>query len=147
MLFRSWDYSPLFADKRCELAKLYVKTNNIEDAVSHDSREHYLIYKTKVKAYLKSFRTAQVSLDENCFFDLVPPYFLRELFMFRSILLSEIFETHAKPENYDFLYDLNKMIYEIAEREVKLNFSKILETGNVNLYRNLDKIKIGRAHV
>ena len=137
----TWDYSPLFADKRCELAKLYVKTNNIEDAVSHDSREHYLIYKTKVKAYLKSFRTAQVSLDENCFFDLVPPYFLRELFMFRSILLSEIFETHAKPENYNFLYDLNKMIYEIAEREVRLNFSKILETGNVNLYKNLDKIK------
>ena len=45
----TWDYSPLFADKRCELAKLYVKTNNIEDAVSHDSRDHYLIYKTKVK--------------------------------------------------------------------------------------------------
>jgi len=140
-LSHTWDYSPLFGDNKYELAKLYIKSKNIEDAVSHDSREHYLIYKDKVKAYLKSFRTAKVSLEENCFFDLVPPYFLKELFMFRSILLSEIFETHKRPDDYDFLYDLNKMIYEISERDVKLNLSRVLETGNVALYKNLDKFK------
>lgn len=140
-LSHTWDYSPLFGDKIYELAKLYVKSKNIEDAVSNESREHYLIYKERVKAYLKSFRTAHVSLDDNCFFDLVPPYFLKELFMFRSILMSEIFETYKRPDNYEFLYDLNKMLHGISDRDIKINISKVLETGNVSLYKNLDKIK------
>jgi len=80
-------------------------------------------------------------LDNNCFFDLVPPYFLRELFMVRSMMLNEIFEKYEKPDNYDFLYDLNKMIYEIAERDVKIDLSKLLETANISAYKNIDKIK------
>lgn len=144
-LTHSWDYSGLFGDKQYELAKLYAKTKNIEDAVSQDSREHYLLYKDKVRAYLKSFRTAKISLDENCFFDLVPPLFLKELFMVRSIMLNEIFERHEKPKDYDFLYDLNKLIYEIAEKDVKVDFSKLLDTknvkGNLNLYKNPEKFK------
>jgi hypothetical protein len=140
-LSHTWDYSSLLSDKQYALAKLYAGVKNIEDAVSNESREHYLVYKNKVRAYLKSFKTAQVSLDNNCFFDLVPPYFLRELFMVRSIMLNEIFEKYEKPSNYDFLYDLNKMIYEIGEKEVKLDLSKLLETANVSAYKNVDKIK------
>jgi hypothetical protein len=140
-LSHTWDYSSLLSDKQYDLAKLYAGVKNIEDAVSNESREHYLLYKNKVRAYLKSFKTAQVSLDNNCFFDLVPPYFLRELFMVRSIMLNEIFEKYEKPSNYDFLYDLNKMIYEIGEKEVKIDLSKLLETANVSAYKNVDKIK------
>lgn len=140
-LSHTWDYSSLLNDKQYNLAKLYAGTKNIEDAVSNESRENYIIYKNKVRSYLKSFKTAQVSLDNNCFFDLVPPYFLRELFMVRSMMLNEIFEKYEKPDNYDFLYDLNKMIYEIAERDVKIDLSKLLETANISAYKNIDKIK------
>ena len=140
-LSHTWDYSSLLNDKQYNLAKLYAGTKNIEDAVSNESRENYLIYKNKVRSYLKSFKTAQVSLDTNCFFDLVPPYFLRELFMVRSMMLNEIFEKYEKPDNYDFLYDLNTMIYEIAEREVKIDLTKLLQAANITAYKNVDKIK------
>ena len=106
----TWDYSPSFADKKMELACLYAGTKSIEDACSHELRERYLSLRFKLRAYMKSFITAQVSMDENCFFDLVPVSFIHELFSTRAAMLKNVFDTHKKPDNYDFLYNLNKML-------------------------------------
>ena len=134
----TWDYSPTFGDKQVELACLYAKTKNIEDACSNDLRERYLYLKSKLRSYMKSFITSHVSLDENCFFDLVPVSFIHEFFSTRSAIMKQIFETHKKPENYDFLYNLNKTIYEIAENEVKINMKNLPAIGEI---RNASKMK------
>lgn len=134
----TWDYSPTFGDKHVELACLYAGTKNIEDACSNDLRDRYLNIKSKLRAYMKSFITAQVSLDENCFFDLVPVSFIHELFSIRSTIMKQIFETHKRPDNYDFLYNLNKMIYGIAENEVKINMKNLPVIGEI---RNASKMK------
>lgn len=134
----TWDYSPTFGNKQMELACLYAKSKNIEDACSNDLRERYLGLKVKLRAYMKSFMTAHVSLDENCFFDLVPVSFIHDLFSARSAMMKQIFETHKRPENYDFLYNLNKMIYEIAEKDVKINMKNLPVIGEI---RNASKMK------
>ena len=134
----TWDYSPTFGSKQMELACLYAGTKNIEDACSYDMRERYNALRSKLRAYMKSFITAQVSLDENCFFDLVPVSFIHELFSARSAMMKQIFETHKRPENYDFLYNLNKMIYEIAEKDVKINMKNLPVIGEI---RNASKMK------
>lgn len=134
----TWDYSPTFGEKQMELACLYAKTKNIEDACSNDLRERYLGLKAKLRAYMKSFITAHVSLDENCFFDLVPVSFIHDLFSARSAMMKQIFETHKRPENYDFLYNLNKMIYEIAEKDVKINMKNLPVIGEI---RSASKMK------
>ena len=121
----TWDYSSIFEDEKYELACLYAKTKHIEDACSNSLRERYLIIKTKLKAFLKSCLTAKISLKENCFFDLVPISFLEELFYIRREIIKEIFDTKKRPENYDFLYDLNKLIYKISENDVKINIENI----------------------
>jgi len=134
----TWDYSPFFLGKKMELACLYAGTKNIEDACSHEMRERYLSIKSKLRAYMKSFITAQVSLDENCFFDLVPVSFVHELFSVRSAIIKEIFETKQRPENYDFLYELNKVIYEISQNEVKIEMKNLPIIGEI---RNASKMK------
>lgn len=134
----TWDYSPTFGSKQMELACLYAGTKNIEEACSHEMRERYNVLRSKIRAYMKSFMTAQVPLDENCFFDLVPASFIHELFSARSAIIKEIFETRKRPDNYDFLYNLNKMIYEISENEVKVNMKNLPVIGEI---RNASKMK------
>ena len=139
-LTHSWDYSPIMGEKQYELACLYTGTKNIEDACSHEMRERYLLIRSKLKAYMKSFITAQVSLDENCFFDLVPVSFIHELFSARSAIMKEIFETKKRPENYEFLYNLNKMLHEISQNDVKFsnsnyNISCILKICSKNIQK------------
>jgi hypothetical protein len=134
----TWDYSPSFADKKMELACLYAGTKSIEDACSHELRERYLLLRSKLRAYMKSFITAQVSMDENCFFDLVPVSFIHELFSTRAAMLKNIFDTHKRPDNYDFLYNLNKMLNEIAEKEVKVEMKNLPLIGEI---KNASKMK------
>ena len=137
-LSHTWDYSPIMADKKYELACLYAKTKNIEDACSHELRERYLLLRSKLRAYMKSFITAQVSMDENCFFDLVPVSFIHELFSTRAAMLKNVFDTHEKPDNYDFLYNLNKMLNEVAEKEVKIEMKNLPIIGEI---KNASKMK------
>jgi len=87
---------------------------------------------------MKSFITAQVSMDENCFFDLVPVSFIHELFSTRAAMLKNIFDTHKRPDNYDFLYNLNKMLNEIAEKEVKVEMKNLPLIGEI---KNASKMK------
>ena len=134
----TWDYSPSFADKKMELACLYAGTKSIEDACSHELRERYLLLRSKLRAYMKSFITAQVSMDDNCFFDLVPVSFIHELFSTRAAMLKNVFDTHERPDNYDFLYNLNKMLNEIAEKEVKIEMKNLPIIGEI---KNASKMK------
>lgn len=134
----TWDYSPSFADKKMELACLYAGTKSIEDACSHELRERYLLLRSKLRAYMKSFITAQVSMDDNCFFDLVPVSFIHELFSTRAAMLKNVFDTHERPDNYDFLYSLNKMLHEVAEKEVKIEMKNLPIIGEI---KNASKMK------
>lgn len=134
----TWDYSPLLKDKKYELASLYCGTKNIEDACSNELRERYVYLKSKVKSYLKSFITAAVSLEENCFFDLTPIHFIHELFSVRAEIIRYIFDNYKRPENYDFLYDLNRMLIEISDRKIKIN---VKDTILVKEIKNFSKFK------
>jgi hypothetical protein len=134
----TWDYSPTFNEKQMELACLYAKTKSIEDACPNDLRERYLHLKLKLKAFMKSFISAHISLNENCFFDLVPISFVHELFSARNSIIKNVFETYKRPNNYDFLYNLNKMIYEISEHQVKINTKNIPTIGEI---KNINKMK------
>jgi hypothetical protein len=137
-LTHTWDYSPTFENKQMELACLYAGTKNIEDACSHEMRERYLLIRSKLRSYMKSFITAQVSLDDNCFFDLVPVSFIHELFSARSAIMKEIFETKKRPENYEFLYDLNKMLHRISQNDVKVEMKNLPAIGEI---RSASKMK------
>jgi hypothetical protein len=52
--------------------------------------------------------------------------------------MKEIFETKKRPDNYDFLYNLNKMIYEISEKEIKIEMKNLPVIGEI---RNASKMK------
>jgi len=135
----TWDYSPMMGDKKYELACLYAGTKNIEDACSHSMRERYLISKSKLRSYLKSFVTAQVSLDEYCFYDLVPISFIKEFFSIRNELIQEIFLTKERPKNYDFLYDLNRMLINLSDKKVKFSPQHLKEVASVSSLIQLGK--------
>jgi len=136
---QTWDYSQIMGDGKYELACLYAGTKNIEDACSNSTRERYLHSKNKLRAYLKSFVTAQVSLDEYCFYDLVPVSFLKEFFSIRREILQEIFATKQRPENYDFLYDLNKLIIDLSGKKVKFSQQNLRESTDVRSLTQLNK--------
>ena len=74
----TWDYSSHLGGDKYEIARIYSDGGTLTDACPADLRENWEKTKRTLKACLKAFNTSRLSLNENCFYDIVPEYFLFE---------------------------------------------------------------------
>jgi len=124
-LSKTWNYSSFLEDRDIEYASLYVGGKTLDEICPEDIQPQWRAINDKLKAFMRSFKLAKVSLNENCFFDLVPMRFLMEYCDLKNQITQNVFDTHEKPPNYEFLVDLNKVLTELKFRELKLNPSNV----------------------
>ena len=145
---RTWDYSFNLDDINVDLAILYCGGKGLADVCPEHLREDLECASGKLKAFLRSFEIAKVSLEENCFFDLVPDRFLLEYFELKNQITQHVFETHEKPKNYDFLKSLNLLSHRISSQPLTLDNKIVRELSYSSAGRTLAKtIKTGRTSV
>jgi hypothetical protein len=84
----------------------------------------------KLKAFFRSFVEAKVSIDENCFFELVPNQFLLDYCDLKNKICAHVFKVHVRPDNYDFLYSLSRVIEEIKYQKLNIH----LDALKINLH-------------
>ena len=120
-LTKTWNYSGFLEDRDIEYAFLYAGGKSLDELVPENIAVQWKTINHKMKAFLKSFYLAKVSLDENCFFDLVPVRFLMEYCELKNQITQHVFDTHEKPENYKFLEDLHKILFELKHRELNID--------------------------
>ncbi|MGI9554709.1 MAG: DNA polymerase [Vampirovibrionia bacterium] len=128
-LERTWSYSAFLKDADIEYAKLYCGGKTLDNVCPEPLRDRWQAVSNKLKAFIKSFGTSLVSLNESCFFDLVPQKFLLEYCYTKDLICQHVFETYERPSNYDYLLELTKVIEEIKYNKLNLN------TKNLSLYR------------
>jgi len=125
----TWSYSPFLKDRAIEYAKLYCEGQTLLEAAPGHLIDRWGGIESKFKAYIKSFHTARVSLNENCFFDLVPEKFLLEMCSVKNIICEHVFENFERPTNYNYLLDLTIVLEEIKHQRLNINFK------NLSLYK------------
>ena len=80
---RTWDYSPhLSSEGQYEIARIYAGGQTLTEVCPPELATQWQAIKDHVRACLKSFHTAQLSLQQNCFYDVVPQYFLYQYLFF-----------------------------------------------------------------
>jgi len=120
-LTHTWSYSGFLKGRDVEYAKLYCGGKTLDMVCPEDLKGRWKRSSDKLKAFIKSFVTARVSLDENCFFDLVPRKFLEEFCQVKNYICEHVFENYEKPSNYDYLVSLTEIIEDIKYRRLNLN--------------------------
>lgn len=142
-LTHTWSYSGFLREREVEYAKLYCGGITLDKACPEALKERWSSASNKLKAFIKSFNTARVSLDENCFFDLVPEKFLIEFCEVKNQICAHIFENHERPENYDYLVSLVEVIEDMKYRRLNLNTKNLsmFKTGHRKFAQNLNKIE------
>ena len=128
-LEKTWSYSAFLKEMDVEYAKLYCGGKTLDNVCPEHLRDRWEVVSNKLKAFIKSFGTSRVSLNESCFFDLVPKKFLLELCYTKDLICQHVFENYEKPHNYDYLLELTKVIEEIRYSKLKIN------KKNLSLYR------------
>tara|TARA_B100000925_G_scaffold291797_1_gene281492 strand:- start:551 stop:1738 length:1188 start_codon:yes stop_codon:yes gene_type:complete len=125
-LSRTWSYSAFLDDKNIEYARLYCGGKTLDEVCPEALQDRWQAVKKKLEAFLKSFSTARVSLDQNCFYDLVPEKFLLEFCYVKDMICDYVFETYDKPENYEYMLNLTKEIDRIKYQRMNINSSNLL---------------------
>ena len=130
---RSWAYAPYLKGKQVDYAFIFANGSSLDDLCPEYLKEDWGRISSKMKAFIRSFSEAKISLDDVCFYDLVPEGFLIELCEIKNRICEHVFELHEKPANYDFLLQVAELIGDIGENRVSID--------EVYLKKNLNDVK------
>ena len=121
----TWSYAPYLEGLDVEYASLYcgLTLNNV---CPDHIREDWQYVSARLQAYMRSMIEAKMSLDDVCFYDVVPERFLIDYCTVKNQICDFVFETYPKPENYAHLLNVTKLIHKISQQEVMLNWSNML---------------------
>tara|TARA_R110000824_G_scaffold275189_4_gene463891 strand:+ start:1580 stop:2758 length:1179 start_codon:yes stop_codon:yes gene_type:complete len=131
-----------------EFAKLYCGGATISDVCPEYLKTEWAAASEKLKAHLNSFIQAKVSLEEHCFYDLVPQHFLLKFYEIKSEITRHVFSNYEKPEYYDFLLQLSKVVEDIKNRPLNLKMNKLNRLNHQLATRNfLKRLQRAEKHV
>ena len=77
-LTKTWKYSASLVDTTADYAWLYAEGLALNQVCPPELHEALKKTQKRLRAYIKSFQIAKVSMRDHCIFDLVPEDFLKE---------------------------------------------------------------------
>ncbi len=135
----TWNYNPIFAQNDALIASLIVPGKSLEQSCPDFLHHRWQTIAARLKAFYKSFATSKVSLEQHCFYDLVPEKFLLEYCEVKNKITEHIIKTHERPKNYDFLRQLAKFAYDVRQQELNLDYAEIARNSHQLKTRNFLK--------
>lgn len=142
----TWDYSPHLSGNNYEIARIYGSGATLTDLCPPEMKDEWVSVKKTLKSCLKAFDTACFSMEENCFYDAVPEYFLFQYLKAKNKITQHILETYQRPDNYDFMYNLIEMLSDIRSRPLGVDIGPIghllSSVRGQNFQRTLQRAKL-----
>ena len=74
---------------------------------------------------MRSIIEAKISLDDVCFYDMVPERFLADYCYMKDQICNFVFENYPKPKNYDHLLATARLAHKISQQKVNLSWSSM----------------------
>jgi len=134
-LTKTWKYSGSITNADVEYASIYAGGKRIDECCSESLKIELATAQKKMGAYIKSFKIAKVDLSEHCIFDMIPHDFLLEFCEIKNKITEYVFDTCEKPENYNHLVDIQKLMHKIRYQNLNLNVEGCRELMMSSLHR------------
>jgi hypothetical protein len=120
-LSQTWKYSGSLLEDKIDFAYLHANGQSLAEVCPLDLKESLRKAQKRLNAYIQSFTIAKINLRDHCIFDLVPENFLKEFCEIKNKITAHVLETHEKPECYDHLESVHKLMYKIRYQNLNLN--------------------------
>ena len=141
----TWDYSHHLRGPSYEIARIYSGGVTLTEACPAILQPEWEKIKKTLKACLRAFNTSHLSLDENCFYDVVPEYFLYQYLETKNKITQHVVETYPRPRNYESIYNLIEMVAQIRSQTLCINIDPIKHmlssVKGQNFHRTLQSVK------
>ena len=120
-LTKTWSWSQHLDGRDIDYAQLWVNGKSIDDICPEHLSGRWKAAQSLLRSHFKSFMTADVSLDDVCFYDLVPEKHLQHYFDTKNEITAWVFENVERPKNYSFLKETFGNLRELAKHPVNVN--------------------------
>ena len=123
-LTRTWGYNSFLEGYRgVDYAELYALGQSLDQACPDHLKEEWQDLRTQRSSLIRSLAISKVSLQENCLFDVLPPWFLKKYCEAKNQISNYVIESRPKPPNYKHLFSVARMLAEIKEQELSIDTS------------------------
>lgn len=162
-LTRTWKPTQNLLDyDHIEYGFLYSAGKTISEICPEYMRHDWEEVSNRMGAFMRSLSTARVDLNKNCFFDLVPLKDISRFLEMKNRITEHVFKNYKKPNSYDHLLSVSKLIEEIKYSPVNVDmtsirsesykqkvmkFMKSLNRTKMNVSYNIFGTKTGRLTV
>ena len=118
---KTWKHSGSITDDSVKYGWIVSGGKNLHEACPDYLKEKFTKQQKKMLAFKKSFDIAKIDFRQHCFFDLVPHDFLKEFLEIKNQITQHVFENNETPKTYEHLAAVEKLLYKIRYRELKVN--------------------------
>ncbi len=112
----AWKHSPLLDDEKYSYLYLSARSDDLSP-YSHDP-ELYNICKSKMQSHQKAAIAAKVSLEDECFFDLLPEHQLIKWFEIRKYAMENLHKTVQRKSDYEILHKAHVLTTNISHQDI-----------------------------
>ena len=141
----TWKYASFLKDQQIEYANIYCQGKALGDVCPPELSEEYERVWKKLKAFYKSFAISKVSLNDHCFFDLVPEGFVKEYCLLKNKITDYVFENYQRPPNYDNLVSITEVVSDIKQQKLNIDLSilnnELSDSRTKDFYRKINSLE------
>jgi hypothetical protein len=123
---KTWAYSEALKNKdNIEYAQIYCKGKTLDAICPEYLQKDWEKVKNKLIAFYKACEEAELDLNKHCFYDMTPRFFLEDLAQIKNKICEFVFSNYEKPKNYNFMLQLMKILTEIKNTKLNINYSAL----------------------
>ena len=120
----TWNYHTYLPDN-IKFAELYTAGKTAEQVCPAELQKDWNEVTSRLKGMLRSFYHVGLTPGNFCFYELAPHRFLKQHAELKNKITQHVLDTYEKPQNYDHLVQVEKLVKSTATTPVKLNPSNV----------------------
>ena len=120
-LTATWKYTEHLRDRDIIYANLFLEGREVTDVIPEYLVDDWSDVTSKLSAFHRSLILSQVSLSDNCIYDLVPKRFLVDMCEIKNKITEHVLQKVQRPDRYDFSLQVCKLLESIAAQPLKIN--------------------------
>ena len=142
---KTWYYSAALKDRYVEYARIYAGGATLAEACPEELKPMWDRITQRLGAFLKSFQTSGIDINDTCVYNLIPEFFLYELCDAKNKITQHVLNNYVRPDNHDFIVDVIKMLEDIKTQRLNIDIdpimTKLVSVKGKNFIKKLQEIK------
>jgi len=137
---KTWSYTSYLSEQDVDYANLFVLGKSLEELCPVNKKKEFDEIQKRIKAVIKTSQIVGLDLDQTCIYDIMPRFLLKNWAEIKNEICENIFNNCPKPNNYEQLLKIVKVIADIKQRPLNINLSQVdkITTQDKNICRLIE---------